>query len=49
MTEPEGDDRPIDAMSQEFHGGGVPQDMRGHAFPFERWTSRVRGLCVTSD
>jgi hypothetical protein len=49
VPEPESDDRAIHAVPQEFHGGRVSQHVRAHPFAFERRTSFLRRLDMTSD
>src|SRR3990172_11572557 len=36
MPQPEGDDRSVDAMTQELHGGAVPQHMWRHRLGLQR-------------
>ena len=41
VTEPQGDHRPVDAVLEEFHRGGVAKRMRSNSLLFQR---RASGL-----
>src|SRR5690606_21861048 len=49
VSHPQRDHRLIDAVSQQLHGGAVPQDVRAHLSASKRWARPRGSFAVATD
>lgn len=49
VAKPQCDHGAVHAVAQQFHRGGVAEDVRTHVFARERWTAPLRRLSMLSD